>query len=291
MELRFARQTRGEDGIAILTLDYPESKVNKLSDEVWEELGGLAQSWASDQAIRGVVIESAKRSIFMAGADIAELQDMRDPAVPDRKSATGHRVLNLIERCGKPVVSAVAGAALGGGLELVLATHAAVVADDEKVKLGLPETKLGLIPGAGGTQRLSRRIGADRAAQLIVSGESFDGKAAVAMGLAAKAVSREDVTATARALALELAARGGFTPQWDGRPAANWGSLLLRDLLALDKNDLRFAAWTAAITTVYAGSALPFDEALALEREAFSRIAVLESAHSLIRQFLSGVRL
>ena len=177
----------GDDGIALVTWDMPGRSMNVLTEGSLGDLAAIIERIATDEAIKGAVITSGKNA-FCAGADLAMMQAMtRDyqkaVAAKGEKAAVGELFEKLqeiqalyrrLETCGKPVVAAINGTALGGGFELTLACHRRIAADDPKLKLGLPESKVGLLPGAGGTQRLPRLIGASEALQLMLLGRNMD---------------------------------------------------------------------------------------------------------------------
>jgi enoyl-CoA hydratase len=166
-------------GIALLTVNRPE-KLNALSREVVEELGEAFDRIAGESAVRAAILTGAGEKAFVAGADINELAALS--AVEAREYALrGQRTFRKLETLGKPVVAAVNGYALGGGLELAMACTVRFAA--ENAKLGQPEVKLGIIPGYGGTQRLPRLVGRGRALELLLSGEPIAAAEAYRMGL------------------------------------------------------------------------------------------------------------
>lgn len=191
------------DRIATVTINRPD-KLNALNARVFEELDGVFTALAGDRLIGAVILTGAGRS-FVAGADIAEIA-AHDAASLERLSAKGQAVFTRIERLPKPVIAAVNGFALGGGCELALACHIRVAS--EHAKFGLPEVKLGLIPGYGGTQRLPRLVGKGRALQMILTGEQMDAIEAHRIGLVdilATATTLHDV---ARSIALQVSKNG-----------------------------------------------------------------------------------
>jgi enoyl-CoA hydratase len=171
-----AIRTTTDDGIARLVFDQPDSRANVLSTALWTEFADALDVIAHLPGIRGLVLESAKPGIFIAGADLKELAD----ASPDNPGPTkafidlGHAVLHTLETLPFPTVALIDGAALGGGLEVALGCDFRVCGTGPKVLLGLPEIKLGLIPGWGGTQRLPRLVGVEEAVNRLLSGESYD---------------------------------------------------------------------------------------------------------------------
>lgn len=183
-----------KDGIGTIRLERPP--MNALNIQVQEELRAAATAVTNDAEVRAVIVYGGEK-VFAAGADIKEMADMSYVAMADRAGEISSSV-GAIARIPKPVVAAVTGYALGGGCELALACDWRVVAED--AKLGQPEIKLGIIPGAGGTQRLARLIGPARAKDLIMSGRMVDAQEALRIGLADRVVPAEQVYAEAVAL-------------------------------------------------------------------------------------------
>lgn len=192
------------DGIATVTVNRPD-KLNALNDAVITELGLAADRIRESAEIRGAILTGAGAKAFVAGADIGEL-GASDSAAAARLSARGSHVFRQFEQSAKPVIAAVNGFALGGGCELALACHLRVASTH--AKFGLPEVKLGLIPGYGGTQRLPRLIGQGRALQLILTGEAIDAETAHRIGLANEVVAGDMLLDAARSLAKMMVAQG-----------------------------------------------------------------------------------
>jgi enoyl-CoA hydratase/carnithine racemase len=180
-----------EDGIGTIRLDRP--KMNALNVQVQEEIRAAALEATNDPAVKAVVVYGGER-VFAAGADIKEMQQMAYTDMVDRSAALQSSI-TAVARIPKPVIAAITGYALGGGCELALACDFRVVADD--AKLGQPEINLGVIPGAGGTQRLSRLVGPARAKDIIFSGRHLDAQEALAIGLADRVVPAAEVYSTA----------------------------------------------------------------------------------------------
>lgn len=195
----------GREGrCAIVTVARPD-KLNALNDRTVGELGAAFAELGADPDVGGVVLTGAGEKAFVAGADIGELSRM-GPLDGVRTSRRGQDVLRAIETLSKPVVAAVNGFALGGGLELALACHLRVAA--ENARFGLPEVKLGIIPGYGGTMRLARLVGRGRALELILTGEMIDAEEAYRIGLANRLVPRGGALAAATELMGTILANG-----------------------------------------------------------------------------------
>jgi enoyl-CoA hydratase/carnithine racemase len=181
-----------EDGIGTIRLDRP--KMNALNVQVQEEIREAAAEATARTDVKAVIVYGGER-VFAAGADIKEMQTMSYTDMVER-SAPLMSSITSVARIPKPVIAAITGYALGGGCELALACDFRVVADD--AKLGQPEILLGIIPGAGGTQRLSRLVGASRAKEIIFSGRFVDAQEALSIGLADRVVPAADVYTAAR---------------------------------------------------------------------------------------------
>lgn len=190
-----------DDGVAVVTLDRPEAR-NALAGRTLLEIGAALQVVESDVTVRALVLRGDGPA-FCAGADLAEFADLSDPFAGREAALAGQDVVSALAAMPIPTVAALHGAALGGGLELALACDLRVAAED--AVLGLPETRLGLIPGYGGTQRLPRLIGEARALDLILTGRRVPAHEAHAMGL----VARVETDATAAAVALARQAAEG----------------------------------------------------------------------------------
>ena len=192
-----------EEGIAILTLNRP-AVLNALNDQVFNELAEAASTLAADPSVRVVIITGGEK-VFAAGADIGQMASATavDVTTSDKPS---HRAFYLIENMPKPVIAAIAGYALGGGCELTLVADVRIAADN--AQFGLPEIKLGILPGAGGTQRLPRLIGAGRAKELIFSGDFIKAEEALRIGLVNKVVPADQLLNEAKKMAKRFADRG-----------------------------------------------------------------------------------
>lgn len=242
-----------EGGVATLSVTRPD-KLNALSDETLRELLGAFGELRDDPAIRCVILTGgeAKRPAFVAGADIAELAE-QDPLAGRERSRLGQGVCDLIEALGKPVIGAINGFALGGGLELALACHIRLASSE--ARMGLPEVTLGIIPGYGGTQRLPRLIGLGAALELIATGRMIDAQEALALGLVSRVVPPGELMAAAGELAAKIAANGPIAVR-----------------LALD----------AAIR----GVSLPLASGLAYEQELFALVSSTEDMREGLKAFL-----
>jgi enoyl-CoA hydratase len=192
-----------KDNIGVLTVNRPD-KLNALSNELTEELQQFLDEVEKDEALRVLVITGAGDKAFVAGADIKELVE-RDAVIGRDVSRFRQTLFARIENLPIPVIAAVNGFALGGGLELALACNIRIAS--EKAQFGAPEVKLGIIPGDGGTQRLPRLVGLGRAMELVLTGDFIDAAEAHRIGLANRVVPHEELIETVMALAKKIASR------------------------------------------------------------------------------------
>lgn len=270
------------DGIAVLTLDQPGSKANVLSSELWTELEALFSSLAGRNDLSGLVIRSAKPGIFIAGADLKFLQQATAPQDPNVRDFIEHglRVLESLEALPFPTCAAVDGAALGGGMEVALACDFRVIGSNARAELGLPEVKLGLIPGWGGTQRLPRITSLQLAAEMLSTGNSLKPDRALAEKLVDRATTSEELLDAAISLL----------------KSPNWKSVRERKLVPMAESDRTFrpevpsspAAIREGALCLTRGVELPLREAIAIETEAFQRLAGSEESKKMIEAFFAA---
>ncbi|WP_088331967.1 fatty acid oxidation complex subunit alpha FadJ [Lacimicrobium sp. SS2-24] len=172
-----------DDGIAILTMDVPGESMNTLKAEFAEQIAEQLDEIDKDPGVKGLVIASGKANSFVAGADISMLAACQSADDAEQLSRAGQQMFQRIENMKIPVVAAIHGPALGGGLELALCCHYRICSDDSKTAMGLPEVQLGLLPGSGGTQRLPKLIGIQKAMTMMLTGKQLRPKQAKRDGL------------------------------------------------------------------------------------------------------------
>ncbi|HWW61694.1 MAG TPA: enoyl-CoA hydratase-related protein [Thermoanaerobaculia bacterium] len=243
-------RTETRDNILFVTIDRP--KVNALNAETVQELGRVFAEALHDDAVRCVILTGAGEKAFVAGADIAELATM-NPISGKETSQLGQRVFSSIERFPKPVIAAINGFALGGGCELALACHIRIAS--EKALIGLPEVTLGIIPGYGGTQRMTRLLGKGKALELICTGDPVTAAEAERIGLVNKVVPADQLLAAAEEMAKKIASRGPL-------------------------------AVRAAIEAVNSGADMPFEQGQTLEATLFGLLASTEDMKEGMAAFL-----
>jgi enoyl-CoA hydratase/carnithine racemase len=194
---------RVENRIAFVTINNPP--MNALSRDVFLEIDGVFSEIRANDGIKAVIFSGEGRA-FIAGADIRMLQAVKGAAESRSLTAVFHKTLNQIEEMRKPVIAAIHGFCLGGGLELALACHMRVAG--EKAQFGVPEIKLGVFPGAGGTQRLPRVVGKGKALEMILTGDFISAQEALALNLVNQVVPQDKVQEAARTLAEKILSKG-----------------------------------------------------------------------------------
>jgi enoyl-CoA hydratase len=221
-----------EDGIATVSVNRPD-KLNALNDQTIRELGRMADEVAARGDVRGVILTGVGEKAFVAGADIAELAKMGSIDGVE-VSRMGQRAFRALELSRKPVLAAVNGFALGGGCELALACHLRIAS--ENAKFGLPEVKLGIIPGYGGTLRLPRIVGKGRALELMLTGGMIDAAEAYRIGLVNKVVPQAELAGAARALMQTILGNGPIALGLAIECATRGMEMSVDDGLALESN-------------------------------------------------------
>ncbi|MDZ7806123.1 MAG: fatty acid oxidation complex subunit alpha FadJ [Gracilimonas sp.] len=198
-----------KDNVAIITLDLPGEKVNKLNESMMEEFSTFLDKLESNNDLKGAVLISGKKDNFIAGADIDMFQTRDTAEEIEQLSKDGHEILNRIAEFAKPIAVAIHGSCMGGGLELSFACHYRVCSDSSKTIFALPEVKLGLLPGTGGTQRLPRLIGIQKALTYMLTGKNIYTRQAKKMGLVDE-VTHKDAIETAAIKGIHKIAEGKF---------------------------------------------------------------------------------
>jgi enoyl-CoA hydratase/carnithine racemase len=274
------------DRVALLTIDQPGSRANVLSAQLWTELEAAVAPLGGRTDLAGLVIASGKPGMFIAGADLKFFQSLPGPFADETEALVGQglRVLAAIGSLPFPTAAAIDGAALGGGLEVALACDYRLVGTHPRVELGLPETKLGLIPGWGGTQRLPRVIGLKWAAEMLATGASVSGPRAAELRLTEEPVASEEL--------VEHACR--FVA---GRPRPEWAERRRAKQEAIPETDRREyqppipaepVAVREALTAMTAGVAEPLADGLAAETAGFLRVAGSDESKRLIEEFFAS---
>src|SRR5436190_5560569 len=192
------RREIGADGICVLTFDRPESGANIFDAATMENLREHLGAIEKEASIKGVIVISAKKSIFIAGADLKTLLRQAQTGEMRGFIAEGQKVFNRLAALKVPSVAAIHGACAGGGYEITLACDYRVASDDPATKIGLPETTLGLVPAWGGATRLPRLIGAEKAAEVILKGKLHGAAEALKLGLVDDVVPKEQLLEAAR---------------------------------------------------------------------------------------------
>lgn len=285
------------DGIAVVSFDLPGEPLNKFTAAVKDEFFRLLESIREDTDVAAVVIRSGKPDSFIAGADIDEFVALASEEEARRLSSEGQQMIGRIAAFPKPIVVEIHGACLGGGLELSLAAHYRVASDDSKTRLGLPEVQLGILPAAGGCQRLPRLIGVRAALDLILTGRPVNARRARALGLIDELVPHRKLHRSAVAAAERLS-EGWRVKR---RAPKGIGALLLdrhrlgRRLVyrgarqrVLKRTGGHYPAPLAALEAVQIGLSHGMEAGLEREAELFGRLAVGDVSRNLVRLFFAN---
>lgn len=229
-----------KEGIGFITINRPE-KLNALNKETMDELECLLYEIERDKEVKVIIITGAGEKAFIAGADINELHELK-PLKAKEFSEKGQGIFSKIEKIGKPVICAINGFALGGGCELALACHIRIAS--KSAKFGQPEVKLGLIPGYGGTQRLTRLVGKGFANELILTGDMINAEEALRIGLVNKVVEPSELIPTCIAIAKKIMANSPVAVKLSLHAINGGADMTLEEGLALEANlfSLSFAS-------------------------------------------------
>jgi 3-hydroxyacyl-CoA dehydrogenase / enoyl-CoA hydratase / 3-hydroxybutyryl-CoA epimerase len=284
------------EGVAWLVFDRPDAKVNVLSSGVLAQLDvllGEIEDGARAGRVKGVVVRSGKDGSFIAGADVNEIASVTDAREAERGASLGQLIFLRLDRLPVPSVAAVDGLCLGGGTELILACDARIASDRPETRIGLPEVRLGIIPGFGGTTRLPRVIGLSDALGMILTGTNVTARKAQRIGLIAERMHPGVLYDRARELVLELA-RGAPVPRarkpvlkraLDGTPIGRRVVLRQARRQVLRETRGHYPAPLAALDVIRRSLRRPLEDALAIEAEAVGRLAVSDVSKNLIHVF------
>src|SRR5271166_2646843 len=306
MNLKNFRFETDADGIALVTWDMPGRSMNVINPEVMSELGQIVDRISSDAAIKGAVITLGKgvggadlTFLKTAGAEYARRAKTEGKEAATRAFVDSMKQLNPVfrrlETCGKPVAIAINGVCMGGGFELALACHYRVASDSDKTRVGLPEIKVGLFPGGGGTQRVARLMPTPDALQMLFKGEQLKAAAAKKMGLIHEVAPVEEIVRRAKDW---VKANPNAKAPWDdpkfkppsGKVFSPAGMMTWPPANAIYRRETydNYPAAKAILSSVFEGLQLPMDLALAIESKYFTNILLSKEAAAMIRSlFLS----
>ena len=293
------------DGVATIIWDTIGKSMNVMNLPAWDDLEALVDQALADDGIKGVVLTSGKAGSFAGGMDLNVIAKMKEMAGDDPAQGlfdgimNAHRIMRKIERAGmdpktnkggKPIAAALPGTALGIGLELPLACHRIFAADNPKAKIGLPEILIGIFPGAGGTIRLSRKLGAMGASPLLLEGKLNDPMKAKAAGVVDEVVPAEELLSAAKAWVLS---GPSIVKPWDekgykmpgGAPyhPAGFMTFVGASAMVNGKTQGVYPAAKALLSAVYEGALVPFDTALKIEARWFTNVLMNPSSSAMIR--------
>ena len=291
------------DGVALIVWDMPGRSMNVLTPEAIEDLDGLIDKVAADAAIQGAVVTSGKET-FSGGANLTMLQGMASEYARVAKAEGEEKAMRVffdrsrqlsliyrkLESCGKPFAAAINGVCMGGAFELALACHYRIVADSDKARVGLPEIKVGLFPGAGGTQRVARLMPTPDALQMLFRGDQLKPAAAKRMGLVHDVAPAGEIVARAKAW---VKANLNAKAPWDdpkfkapsGKVFSPAGMMIWPPANAILRRETydNYPAAKAILACVFEGLQLPIDLALAVESRYFAKILRSREAAAMIR--------
>ncbi|WP_292998405.1 3-hydroxyacyl-CoA dehydrogenase NAD-binding domain-containing protein [Nevskia sp.] len=277
------------DGIATLTMNLADRPMNVLSDALMGPFADAIAKVEADAGIKGLIVTSGKKE-FLAGADIDGVFLMTDPKLAYDAAEAFKKILRRMELLGRPVVAALNGTALGGGLEMALATHYRVAIADPKAKFGLPEVKLGLLPGGGGTQRLPRMIGIQASLPLMLEGKELNAEAAKQQGIINELAS-DSADLLAKAKSWCLANPKPVQPwddkkfKWpggDSRHPAVVQMLAIAPSMATAKSQGNYPAVTNIMSCVYEGGIVDFESGCRIESRYFANLVVSQVSKNMI---------
>lgn len=289
--------TLDDDGIAALSWNLPGRSQNVLNGESCAAFFAAASRALQDAAVKGILVTSAKPD-FIAGGDLEWLQASDDAETLFARTCELHRALRALETGGKPVAIAMPGSALGGGLEIALAGHYRVAADNPKARFGLPEVTLGLLPGGGGTQRLPRLVGIQASLPLLLEGKRLKAADALAAGILHAVVPAGEEIAAARAWLLDASRRTATQP-WDVKGFRIPGGALTHpsvqqvfmaaNALARQKTYGNYPAVASILSCVYEGLLTDLDTGLKTEARYFVKAVLSPQAKAMIRTLFFGM--
>jgi len=283
------RYDKDSDHIVTLTLDLPGRSMNVLNEHLMRPFGDEVQKFIADPSAKGLIITSGKEA-FIAGADLEMIFAITDPQVVVDMVTQMHALLRGLEKCGRPVVCALNGTALGGGLEIALACHYRIAINNPKIKFGQPEVKLGLLPGGGGTQRLPRIMGMQASMPLLMEGKELRPDAAKAAGIVNELVNtKEELLARAKAwcLANPKPIQPWDDPKFkfpggDGKHPAVVQMLAIAPSMVSAKTWGNYPAVTDIMSCVFEGSLVDMDTALKIEARYFAHCVTSQVAKNMI---------
>ena len=282
------------DGILLLTIDVPDRSMNVLTPQLLRELGECIDTASADAGIKGLLITSGKASSFIAGADIKDMVNTYERPDALRIAFDSSKVLSSLyrrlETVGKPVAVAINGLALGGGLELCLACHYRVLSDDPKASVGLPEVTIGLLPGAGGTQRLPRLIGINAAVPILTQGKPLKPAEALELGIVHAIAPAGELVNLARAWLLSSPEpvqpwdkKGFRLPGGPAMSPATAQTFMVGTALAAKLTQRNYPAPVAILSCVFEGTQVPIDLGLKIESQYFAKLLSGSVARNLMR--------
>ena len=288
------------DGIVTLTWDLPGRSQNVLNQASMDAFDAALKAAAADESVTGIVVTSAKKA-FIAGADLKMLEEIAagNQTAEALNESVGElsRIIRRMETCGKPVVAAISGTALGGGMEVCLGCHHRIVSDDVRITLGFPEATLGLLPGAGGTQRLPRMIGIQASMPLLLEGKKLRPQAALKVGMVDAVVPAETLLEAAKAWirttpkAIQPWDEKGFkVPGGDPSDAKVGQTFMVANAMFAAKTFGNYPAGKAILSCLWEGLRLDIDSGLKVEGRYMVQLLLDPVAGNMIRTLFMSLQ-
>ena len=285
------------DGIATISWDMPNRSMNVLNNDSIPAFADAIEKSIADTSVKGVIITSAKPD-FIAGADLEMLQGWNGAEEMFKNGMELQMMFRSIEKSGKPFVAAINGTALGGGFEICLACHHRIAADNPKAKIGLPEVKVGLLPGGGGTQRLPRLIGIQAALPLLLEGKHLSPEKALKVGAIHEVVAADELLNAAKKWLMNAKSEDAVQP-WDnkkfripgGAPMSPTGMMTFTagNAMLREKTQGNFPAALNIMSCVYEGCCVDIDNGLRIETRYFVKTCMSPEAKNMIRSLFFGI--
>jgi 3-hydroxyacyl-CoA dehydrogenase/enoyl-CoA hydratase/3-hydroxybutyryl-CoA epimerase len=284
---------RKENNIAFLEFDLPDSKVNLLTAQVLGQLNSLLNDITEDSSLTAVVFQSKKKNVFIAGADIKEIDAIIDPKVGEQKAEAGQNIFNKIEDLKIPTIAVVDGVCLGGGCELILSCRYRIAAFNEKVSIGLPEVGLGIIPGFGGTYRMPRCVGLTEGLKMVVSGKPVNAQKALKMGLVDRLYPQKGLERSVLNFVEEIKKGGtiqrrkkkGLNAFLEQRSIGQYLIFKKTYESILENTKGFYPAPIAAVDVIKRSFFMDREDGLRLEAKTFSKLVVTDVSKNLVRLF------
>lgn len=285
-----------ENDTATILFDHPQSKVNVLTGEVMRQFDGFLTQVENDPHVKVLLVRSAKKDIFIAGADIKEIEGITNSEEGERKAFAGQQIFNHLEDLKIPTVAVITGVALGGGCELALACRYRVATFNEKIRIGLPEVNLGILPGFGGTYRLPKVVGISKALNIILGARTVSAADALKQGLVDRLIPESRLEEELRSFVDEIKVLSGRLPKFDRKPKGMQafidqtfvGHVVAFEMAGKTVREQAkgfYPAPVKALSVMRENFAASREKALDLEAKGFGELVITDVSKNLIKVF------